>query len=264
MNKRTLTIAALLMMMAALVPASAYHIDGNEVATAAQSGAVMTSADWEIGTGGLILCESNGNFSSRNAGWDGGRHGVGGLCTTGENDATGEHKPTGAPAKGDYVELDTCDRTTLTRNSGAAGPYSPGTANDCGNTGNRDIHGFTAEIGVFSCSVDEDQALYYDRLYAFWSYDGNPRANGAYGASDNAGDEENGGSIPLTDVNNEDAWHGHVGVFVNATAGATGSVVTKLTGQDWPSADTNSLDPEACGSSFAGDGSPVFVAKESY
>jgi len=236
---RNLLTPGLAFLVVFLAPAAAYHIDGNAVTT----GGAMTSADWEAGPSSVVLCESNGEHSSRNP-VAGGRHGLSALCTTGENDATGVAKPPTRPAKGAYVELDTCTLRTAFRFGG-----------DCSG-GDRSTYGFTAEIGSYSCDVQAGQALFYDRTYAWWIYDG----EASYYPGDAPGDAENGGPPAMMPVpNNEDAFHGHVAVFVDAPLGATGSVVTDLTGVTWSSASN----PERCDSAIGSDGTPVFVADDS-
>lgn len=86
----------------ALPTATAYHIDGNDNNTNAgvanppvpgTPGVIYTTNDWRMGTGNLAdVCESEGFFDDRNDNLLP-LMGVGGLCTTGENDATGLNQP---------------------------------------------------------------------------------------------------------------------------------------------------------------------------
>lgn len=237
---------ALLLLVPAslLTSALGYHIDG-AVAPGPPAPDALTSADWALGNGNVLLCEGEGAADDRQGAllpaFPSPHAGVGGLCTTGRNDATGEAKPTSAPPAGTYTRLDLCDATTLGRN-GAAGPHAAGGASCVAGTslsatgpglpGRTDQHGFQAELGVFSCFVPTalpegslmpgfaslDYALYYDEAYAWWSHDG----DGAYTPGDAPGAPHSGdGAGGLSD--NEDAWRGHASIFLDPALSAPGA-----------------------------------------
>lgn len=117
---RTKTTAALAVGLLALVPAAAYHIDSFPTGTGG-----LNPGDWQLAIGSVVItCESNGADDARNANPTS-TPGVGGLCTTGEGDATGE-LPFGqgaphdglkaaAPPVGRWIELDTCSEITADR-----------------------------------------------------------------------------------------------------------------------------------------------------
>jgi hypothetical protein len=282
MNPRQLMAGAgLLLLTSALLPAQAYHIDGAAVPGGNVAGAtptMLTSADWETLPAALFTtCESNGPRDDRLGG--AGRNGFGGLCTTGENDASGLAAPEDADGNGlpddvgleDYVHLDVCDTTTVNRNTagpfpgnlvGNSGPYLDG-GNECNgldsvslsgdniqayfkNPGRTDEHAFTGEVGAFSCAipttgavagppVTADFALYYSRLYAWWSYDGdgwytpgagagNANAELATGPEDGEStNNDNGPANPLGFSDSVENYHGHATVFVNLGASKGGA-----------------------------------------
>jgi hypothetical protein len=228
-------------VVAASAPVSGYHNIPMQVpipatATTTIDATTLTTTDWtqSSGTGvSVIVCESNGPDDSRLP-TDTGQNGNGGLCTTGRNSATvvdngvGDELPNSladAAAAG-YTKIDACSATTVTR---AYAPASyPGTVTVPFIVGNADAtracsfgeeavtavqgvtneHGWTAEVGIFSClipvpadistaapNVVNDYALVYSELYAWWSYDG----------VDDAG------------------FHGHVSMFLSASRAATGA-----------------------------------------
>lgn len=89
-----------LALAATVMPANAYHIDGtpNLANTPCETDAALavTTADWCLDPASnpillLIICESEGALDDRNSYpvAAGPRHGTGGLCTTGTNDASG-------------------------------------------------------------------------------------------------------------------------------------------------------------------------------
>jgi hypothetical protein len=120
---------------------------------------------------------------------------------------------------------------------------------------------YTARLGAFQCVIPAanvvtgataDYAFYYDRLYAWYSYD--PNGDGWYTAGDDSGPHtgdgfasDNGDGVddappgPFAasavngdgDSDNEDAFHTHVTVFLSTNAAehnvppTTGSVITE-------------------------------------
>lgn len=161
------------MLLAALLalPATAYHLSNT------------VTDDWTIATGGLIVCESDGPTDPRNPA-PAAQGGSGGLCTTGENAVTvgAANVPTSASAAAGYVRIDAVD----------------------GVSGTTDRHAWSAEIGIYACDIPRARsaptfavsnfALYYDRLYAWWSYDGAP---------------------PYANAGEEAGYHGHVSMFID-------------------------------------------------
>lgn len=214
--------------MALVVPAGAYHIDGNEIAATG-----LTTADFDgVVAGGAVVCESNGLWDNRNT--QNPRSGTNGLCTSGQNDASGAVEPAGMPGvgAGEWVRMDICTATTMERMLEAPGsgrdpavdPDPYGLAmNDCTTGGgNTNDHAWTAEIGIFSCDIpragqiggNTDFALYYRDLYGWWSFDvglGFP----PYAVDDASGDWHNEG-IAANIRNNPDAYRGHVTAFLQA------------------------------------------------
>jgi len=205
MHRRLLNhgIAALLVIF--LAPASGYHIQGNSVDPSGATPLGLTSGDWVIDGSQLIVCESDGESDPRNPA-PAGHHGTNGLCTTGRNKVTGEDPPWIMPDRGDWTRLDICNATTWERENDASNGYQQ---NDCGGSsgsaGRTDTIAWVAEVGAYSCFVpttgtlldavlgtlsDRDYALYYEELYAWWSYD----LDGT-----------------------EPGYHGHVGAFPDVT-----------------------------------------------
>ena len=259
---RTTILAGLaaILVVASVLPATAYHIDGRWNAAGTAAGSGLTDADWAINTGGVTACESAGAMDDRNPQGDH-RWGINGLCTTGQNDATGSTAAvapavvTAPAAAGTYVKLDICDAITADSTAGAArnvgqGPYAfGGGACAAAATGSRsllslntpgrtDAHGFTGRVGAFTCFVPThlepvpiatvDYALYYDALYAWWSYNGNPTPTFVsvpderlfYTPGDPVGGimTGNGQPPPFDGSRNQDAFHGHATVFPDLSA----------------------------------------------
>jgi hypothetical protein len=188
-----------------------------------------------------------------------GQAGQGGLCTTGMNEVTADTVTDPEPASESdatsdgYIALDVCSATLVNRyeaqNPGSYWPgsgtfydyatsygYTPCDGDEVGTGGTGTIteHGWNAEIGIFSCFIpiagstgttsSDDYALYYDQLYAWWSYDGPNTVSGA--------------------------WHGHASAFIDvsasaAGASATGSTIAKQIG-------TPTLTPTYSAAGFSG------------
>jgi len=212
-----------MMTMALVMPAQGYHIDGSEVPTPPGEAGSWTSADWFNAGAALIVCEDNvpGDPAA-------GSTGTGGLCFTGENDATGVNASTSRPAPGDWVGLRTCDVLTFDRNNGF-GPYPPTGPAGCASSSGPGLTAavtYTAQLGVYTCDVAEGQALYYDRLYSWWSYDDNddsgPDGIPPYDPGEGEGAVSAG-------ANNETTAQGHVAVFMDpGGVHASGSIETAL------------------------------------
>ena len=242
MTRNLLIGATALTLLASLIPVTAYHIDG----VAGAGG--LTAADWVSDTTGVTLCESAGALDDRNdAPVD--HFGVNGLCTTGQNDATGSTQAA-TPTAGTYVKLDVCDALTglAPVGRGAGSACSAGkslsllSANPGVTSGRTDVHGFSATVGAFTCFVptnmeslpiaNVDYALYYDELYADWSYTGSPATAPdipderiPYTPGDAVGATMTGdGSSGLVNVlANEDAFHGHATVRPDLSASEPGA-----------------------------------------
>jgi hypothetical protein len=238
MKGKLIAGAVALLMLGMALPAIAYHVNSNGLTPP------NNPADWSMAIPFLIICESNGPTDDRNSNPAGAISGNGGLCTTGENDATGlpcfNTVASGGrctePPSGEYVRLDVCSSLTATR--GAGMPCAP--------TGSTAQHSYDAEVGAYICFVPTvaptttptsiDHAFYYSRLYAWWSYDG----DGSYTLGDvaGAGPTEDGDSLDNRaavpgQVDNEDYWHGHATVFISmgdsiVGASTSGSVETTL------------------------------------
>jgi hypothetical protein len=267
MTRTKIAAAFVLLALAAAGPASAYHMDA--IDTGVSVGAIrLTSADWNA-NGNVIICESLGSLDDRNDA-PGPLPGLGGLCTTGENWETGVNahdrvhgvSSASRPDAGDYVKLDTCDKTFYELVAAAIPPLGEGAGASCQPLtqeqgpliDEQDAYGWTAEVGAFACFIptynfsaqgvadpfsftEVDWALYYDRLYAWWAYDGDgwhtlgssidpadvsngPPLMATYnllgwgddedGPPNNAGPGNGGGPY-----DNEDYWHGHVAMFVS-------------------------------------------------
>ena len=192
MSKRILPLGTAFLLLT-LAPASGYHIQGNYAPSASSP---LTSGDWALDNSLLIACESDGPNDPRNANAVN-LTGIGGLCTTGRNSVTGQDPPAAMPGPDNWTRLDICSATTIERGNDAFNGFQQ---NDCGGAigslGRTDTIGWTAEIGVYSCLVptagtvldtalgalaDRDYALYYDELYAWWSYDGEGTEPGYHG-----------------------------------------------------------------------------------
>jgi hypothetical protein len=238
MNRGLLAAGGCFLLLAVLSPTAAYHID-NILVPGPGAG---LPGDWTTAGGSaVIVCESNGPADDRNSNVVS-LSGVGGLCTTGENDATGWGKcvytaPTACPAPPAagpeaWIRLDTCTVTAGVRTAPPAAVA--GTCAAAG--GSRATKTWTAQLGVFQCDVNAagvtgnpfttaDEGLYYSRLYAWYSYDG----DGDYTAGDAAGAAHTGDGDASNVLDNEDAFHGHVAGFIstdaskNVGAGVTGS-----------------------------------------
>jgi hypothetical protein len=153
-----------------------------------------------------------------------GAPGVGGLCATGRSDATGLLPPGQSAGSGavaarpasagaTWTRLDLCDATTFARN-GAYGPYTA--AAKCAPAGSRHTVAFTVRLGVIECAVAAGEAVVYDEWYAWALYDG----DGTYTPGDPAGVPHHGnGDLDRALLDNVDAWHGHVAVAVDPSAG---------------------------------------------
>lgn len=288
MKPTYITAASLLLLVAALMPATAYHIDGYVEAVPNTPGAYVPepAADWVTTLGLVTICESMGPLDDRNAGVP--HAGVGGLCAAGRSDATGTPAPAAAPNIGDWTQLDVCDAATATRPqvgiTAAAGACSSGTSGSLltavqaalgasGTAGRTNAHGFTGRVGVFTCFVatdtellpvvDADQALFYEELYAWWSYTAGDgyytpaEAAGAfhYTAEDGIPDNVPAGLVPAG-FDSEAAFHGHATVFVLPDRSEPGaSVVGSVDTQAVAAPGANA---QPCGSSPVGG--PVVVA----
>jgi len=138
---------------------------------------------------------------------------------------------------GQYVRLDTCDTLTFDRNGMTWGPYAPAAPCPSGGTGE---HAWFASFGPFTCfipaaTVAGNHAFYYDRLMAWWEYDG----GGPYTPGDGAGMPHSGDgdstANPLGVSNNEDGFHGHATMFISLAdsdigASTSGSAEASLAG----------------------------------
>jgi hypothetical protein len=232
---RTAILVMAMTAIAASTPVTGYHNTPTAVVVAPTGldENSLTTTDWtqSSGTGvSVIVCESNGPDDPRLP-TDTGQNGNGGLCTTGRN--VGTMATADVPdeqseaASAGYTKVDVCSATTVNRAINAG--FTPGGEAAGFTFDNADVnpacagyevpvssltgattaeHGWTAEVGIFSClipvpgdastalpNVINDYALYYDELYAWWSYDG----------SDNAG------------------FHGHVSMFLSASRSVAGS-----------------------------------------
>ena len=242
MNKTLLGGAIASLALAVLVPATAYHIDPTITTGAGSS----IASDWVVNTSQVNLCESvgptddlNDNPTSLSA--------QGGPCYSGENDATGTWPPNqspttraSAPAAGSYVRFDICTATTSARELAASlsgFPYAGGAKIPTCTAAlkSQSDFFFTGRIGAFQCDIPAGNApiptgfpstltgdfgLYYDRLYGFWSYD---LGDGWYTEGDFANTVHTGDGTTATTSNNpggsdnEDAFHGHVAAFIDAS-----------------------------------------------
>lgn len=186
-------LVGLVLLATSVLPvAVAYHIVGSPSGTTAG----LTSADWRLPLPKkLFVCESDGVADPRNPNHVG-LEGFSGLCYTGRNAVTGVAAPAAAPAGGDITKLDVCDKTVAARGGHAA---------PCGNGGNTNTVGWDAHVGIYQCYVPAAEALYYNELYAWWSYQGN-------GAPANSGP----------------GFHGHVDIVIDvgSTPATEGSTVT--------------------------------------
>jgi len=226
MNTRNISIGIALLMMAAAIPAAGYHIDFFDGSGASEPG------DWVVQNPFLIICESNGVRDDRNY-FVAEHAGVGGLCTTGRNDATGTTEPGSTPDNATWTRLDTCSVPTLSREAQGGATHmivdDVCWVNGTAVSGDTGFVSWSAEIGVYECYVPnvgsafdyglgalatKDYALYYNELYAWWSYDG----PGEYTVNDAPGADQNGGADQLTSTtNNTDSYRGHVSMFIDAT-----------------------------------------------
>lgn len=131
----------------------------------------------------------------------------------------------------EYVRIDACNTLTLIR--GAGGPcfdamMSPG--------GRTDEHGWSAEVGAFSCFVPTnreplplstaDFAVYYDRLYAWWSYDGDGWYTDTGTPNTGSTLDNDGPTHPNTNTDDHRGFHGHVAMFIQPTRSMTGHSTT--------------------------------------
>ena len=235
MNRTQLTGGiVLLVMAAALAPASAYHIDYIDPLLMPAGGS--QPGDWTTaGAGAVTVCESNGPLDDRNSN-PVPTQGVGGSCTTGRNDASGTLAPTAATVgAAGWSRLDLCSVLTGARTI-TAGAVSGNCASGLGATNQ---HFYTARVGAFQCEVPNqggvvtdgplgslpqtataDFAFYYQELYAWWSYDG----DSSYTTADAPGALHGGDSDTSDVVDVESAWHGHVTTFIvqaQSTGGST-------------------------------------------
>jgi len=192
-----------------------------------------------------------------------GRPGFSQLCLTGRNDATGTPKPAAMLGKGVITRLDACSLRTSERNLPFApaeppgplpigpapypvkapwaglGPYGAGAL--CPT--HRGTIAWQATLGVFTCTIPvvapvnigvvADYGLYYEELYAWWSWGAapGPLTSGdapglLHGGTDS--DPITPGHQPSADgppamggaKNNEDAFHGHVLMVIDAARSA--------------------------------------------
>lgn len=237
------------LLLIILPMAGAYHIDGTPTAVRDDTNThFLSTSDWILGGG---LCESEGPMDDRNANLFGAFPGVGGLCYTGRNDATGTHAP-GAdrtfaagcepwvspgtagvnspsclPSNDAYTRLDACSFTIHERNS-MFGPFLPGMAQPC--PGGADEHEWDAVLGTIRCTVHREQRLVYSERYVWWTYEGGAHP---YSSGDLAGDQHQGSDATNSgQPGRRDAYHGHVEMVVNAVlariraASPSGSAVT--------------------------------------
>jgi len=185
---RLIVAGALLVLSVA--PAAAYHI-GSNVGDPAITDPDTPAQDWILFGSNIIVCESDGPNDVRNPNPIP-MAGVNGLCTVGPTKVgtwhDGQVVPSPAffnssmppPASGVLVKLDALDPAT----------------------GSTDI-GFDAEVGGYSCFVAPGQALYYEHLYAWWSFDPGPSATPAQ----------------------QDGFHGHAAMWIDFTSAALAGAV---------------------------------------
>lgn len=245
MNSRLFAGALALLLIGGAVPAFAYHIDN--ALSPLSTFLPLGSGDFEVAGAGtlFILCEREyGDVGGPGATASDDRNddpalpeggpGFGGLCTTGRNDASGEAPFPGTnnttkPPLGTYTRLDACNAITSARNNGTGGPYMAGglpCASVFTPTADTDDHQWFAVIGAYACTIpttgngiDQNYALYYDENYAWVSYDGSP----PYTAGDPIGVAHSGdGPNPPGVLNNVDAFHGHVTMFIEAAGNQPG------------------------------------------
>lgn len=259
--KKKLTSAAVgLMLLGVAGMATSLHIQANPDPSAATTG--LTSGDWSIGAPGLAACESDGPDDPRNENVVP-LNGINGLCTTGEtfrvgHDAshTGVAPPgvrdtadytTGMrPGAGEIVRFDLCTATVVDRFTGTLfSRCNAATVGDTGILGTTDDVAFSARVvGTTGMQclvpvsnhpdpatglVNQDIALYYDSLFAWWHYDG----TGDYTADTAPPTRSPGDAAPFEEA----GYHGHVVAFYDRVesrvgTGATGSAEAFLFDED--------------------------------
>ena len=155
--------ACLLLALAAIGPAAAYHTKNFN--TAALPGTYP--GDWALDQPGINICETNGPTDVRNTDNQGPHGGIGGLCTTGRSEATHEPAISLVPASTDWTRLDVCDADTAARGgvpgtavslcaAALTGSLSPSTLGSPGSDGQ---HGYTFQMGAFSCFIPTDAGI---------------------------------------------------------------------------------------------------------
>lgn len=228
MNRLIIPTATLLLAFSVLAPVSGYHIMGNQDG----SNANLSSGDWFLASSPIIVCESDGPLDPRNANPTA-NAGQGGLCSTGQNMVTGVAMPSTIPSATSVIRLDVCSATTKARST--TGVLPPPAVRTCAASGGSTAqHGYTAELGAFSCFVPTDNdvsatgvrrdfALYYRELYAWWTWEWFDPTSGGSGLY-----------LP-----------GHLSVFPDATvskplATTSGSVETAAVASSTPLTDFSS------------------------
>jgi len=224
MRLKSLALASMALLVA--TQAAAYHI-GSNVGDPAVQDPNTPARSWTLGPPGMMLCESDGPHDVRNP-QAAPRQGIGGLCTVG---------PTKVGTWNDNAVLPSAAVYDSTMPPPAPGLLVKVDALDPA-TGSTAI-GFDAEVGGYFCFVPPGQALYYEALYAWWSYD-----PGTY-------------STPAE----EDGFHGHAWMQIDAKSAAaigafTGTALVDDGGGLGVTA-PNGIGAAPCGSSPYGG--PVFL-----